>query len=138
MKTVQEFLKEQEQLDEGILQNVFNYLWTASGKVLDKLPVIGDKRKEERILKHYDNFVARMDDAGTKKFITDLTSKIKSSHHATVKASTHRATVLERQIANVKKSENAKQYIQRMNIMNKTLRDLEKFVKTSNKRTNAK
>ena len=127
-----EELKE-EQLDEGVLQSVFNYLWTTTGKVLDSLPVIGDKRKEERILKDYESFVAKMDDAGTKKFIDDLTSKIKSSHHATVKAATRHATMLAKQIKRVKTSADAKQYVSRMNDMRRTLTSLKKFTKISNK-----
>lgn len=121
------------QLDEGVIQSVFNYLWTATGKVLDSLPVIGDKRKEERILKDYDSFVARMDTAGTKTFIDNLTKKIKSTHSATAKASERHVTFLKNHITKVKASKNAKEYVSRMNDMHRTLKTLKQFIVTSNK-----
>ena len=121
------------QLDEGVIQNVFNYLWTATGKVLDSLPVIGDKRKEARVLKHYDDFVNKMDDAGTKKFISDLTSKIKSTHSATQKAMLRHVGQLTRQIEGIKKSTGVSQYISRSEHMHTTLRNFKNFIRTSNK-----
>lgn len=123
----------QEQLDEGVMQSVFNFLWTATGKVLDKLPVIGDKREEARVLKDYEGFVRRMDDAGTKKFIGDLTKKIKSTHSATAKATERHVSFLSKQITKVKSSTDARQYISRMNDMHRTLKELKSFIEKSNK-----
>ena len=123
----------EQQLDESVLQSVFNYLWIATGKALDSLPMIGDQRKEKRILKDYERFVAKMDIPGTKKFLAELTSKLKSSHHATVKASERHITILNGQIAKVKSSENAKQYVSNMKNMRVTLKRFERFIAKSNK-----
>jgi len=123
----------EEQLDEGILQDVVNFLWNATGKVLDNLPVIGDKRAEQRILDEYEAFVAKMDDATIDAWVNELLAKFKSKHPATTKASARRVDMLRKAIVKTKSSKDSFDYLQNMRAVRRALTGLNKFTKQSNK-----
>jgi len=126
----------EEQLDEGVVQDVFSFLWNATGKVLDSLPVIGTDRKDARrtaeLEQQYNDFVAQMDDATVNEWIDGMIQKLKSVHPASIKASSRRVELLRKRINRVKESKDVHQFGSRMQDMRRALSDLRKFIKTSN------
>ncbi len=121
-----------QQIDEGFIQDVFNFLWNTTGKVLDKMPVIGDRREQARIKAEYDNFVESMDDATIDRWIGELTADIKSKHPATARATEQRTNRIRKQVQRVKDSQDAKQFLRRMSDMRRTLQELDKYINRSN------
>ena len=125
-------MQESIQLDEGLIQDVFNYLWYASGNILDRLPVIGEKRAEQKLIKKFDEFNERMTDERTEEWINELSAQLRSSHHSTVKASTQRLEQVRKSIYRVKNSSSSKAFVRNMEELNSTLRMYNKFAKGSN------
>ena len=125
-------MQESIQLDEGLIQDVFNYLWYASGNILDRLPVIGEKRAEQKLIKKFDEFNERMTDERTEEWINELSAQLRSSHHSTVKASTQRLEQVRKSIYRVKNSSSSKAFVRNMEELNSTLRMYNQFAKGSN------
>ena len=128
------YIESVEQLDEGMLQSIFNFLWNATGNALDKMPVIGDKRAEARVKADYDHFVQTMTDERIDSWIAELTDKIKSEHPATARAVESRVKGLRARVKRVKDSKGPKDFRGRMYELRRNLQDFEKYTKTSNRR----
>jgi|TARA_R110000851_G_scaffold230898_9_gene383738 hypothetical protein len=134
MKTFKEFKEEidalpYDQLDEGILQTAFNFMWDMAGKI----PSIAKSRKTEKLTKEFNAFKDKMTPAYIEEWTKELTSKIKSTASQTNKAKENRVKVLKKSIERVSAAGSEKQFVERMAHLQNNLRDLEKFIKTSNR-----
>ena len=119
-----------EQLDEGILQSVFDFMWNMAGKI----PSVAANRNSAKLEKQFMEFKEKMTDAKVDEWMEELTSKLKSEHPSTMKAKLKRVKTLRSRIKSVKNSKDELRFGQNMRAMQINLRDLKNFVTTSNRR----
>lgn len=119
-------------LDEGFVQNVFNYLYKATGNMLDKIPVVGDKREEARTVQKHTEFVNNMSPETIDRWIGELQAKLKSEHPSTAKAADRHLSMLRKSVQRVIDSTSSSRFKDNMHTMQRTLKGFEKFRMSSN------
>jgi len=118
----------EEQLDEGILQGLYNFMWNMTGKI----PRVAKARKSDQLKQEYNRFVEKMDDATVDAWIDELAAKVKGTATNTTKAKMGRLETLRKVIKKVKAADSEKRFVGIMQKLNSELRQYEKFVKSSN------
>jgi len=118
-----------EILDEGILQSVFDFMWNMTGKI----PMVAKKRKSKQLAQEFARFKEKMDDATISEWLTELSSKVKSTHPATANAIANRQDILIRAIGHVKNAKSEQQFVEKMHYLKSELHHWKKFVTKSNK-----
>ena len=118
----------EQQLDEGILQSVFDFMWNMAGKI----PRVAKARKSNQLAQEFRRFKDKMDDETVEKWLAELTSKIKSTHPATNKAKTGRTDSIRKIITAVKNAKSEDDFQNKMQRLQGQLKSLQKFIKSSN------
>lgn len=126
-------MAEGEQLEEGLLNDMFQTIYQATGNVLDKLPVIGKAREKKRIVAHRNNFVEVMTDEKIAEWKEELASTMKSKHPASQKMFNERFENVLKSIEEAKSASNIPAYTNAITRLEHNTSLLRKAIKKSNK-----
>ena len=126
-------MEESMELEEGLLNDIYQKIYTATGNLLDNLPVISAKREHKRITAHRNHFMKVMSDEQLEKWRASLRSELKSQHPASQRTFDRRMEVVLRAIEEVKAAENPISYKVALTRLEKLTNDLRKFTAKSNK-----
>ena len=118
----------EQQLDEGIFQGIFNFMWNMAGKI----PSIKANRKSDSLGQEFTRFKETMTDEKIDEWLTELSNKLKSGHSSTAKAGHKRLKILRSTIKSVSNSKNELSFEQNMRQLRGALRQYEGFAKSSN------
>jgi hypothetical protein len=129
-----EAMSEKEQLDEGILQRGFNFMWNLVGatkQMYGKIPAI----EKSRAKKEHARFKQKMTPQVVDQWMQELHAKVKSEHPLDIKAREKRIKHLKVLIDNVIAAPSPEQYIKHSAILKRELDLYQMYIKSANRPT---
>lgn len=136
MKTFKQLTEELDQIDESLLNTVFQFMWNATAKIVDKVhsTLDPDGFRDKQTREERNRFVNKMTDENIDKWMDALHSKLKSDHPRTAEASAKRQAGLRRAIQQVKKAQTELGYRIEAQRLNNLLKQYRQYIASSNKR----